>query len=75
MFSQLHWMARQANMLVIARTYIETLMTTEVDTKFRREPKRGSHDYKLACEFLDAGKICHVGFTLDDQPYVVRAYG
>lgn len=58
-------------MLVIARTYIETLMTTKVDTKFRREPKRGSHDYKLACEFLDAGKICHVGFTLEDQPYVV----
>lgn len=58
-------------MLVLARTYIETLMTQKADTKFKREPKRGSHDYKLACEFLDAGKICHVGFTLEDQPYVV----
>jgi len=46
-------------------------MTQKVDTKFKREPKRGSHDFKLACEILDAGKVCHVGFTLDEQPYVV----
>ena len=46
-------------------------MTQKADTKFQREAKRGSHDFKIACEFLDAGKICHVGFTLDEQPYVV----
>jgi nitroimidazol reductase NimA-like FMN-containing flavoprotein (pyridoxamine 5'-phosphate oxidase superfamily) len=46
-------------------------MAQKVDTKFKREAKRGSHDFKLACDMLDAGKICHVGFTLDDQPYVV----
>ena len=46
-------------------------MTQKADTKFKREPKRGSHDFKLACDMLDAGKICHVGFTLDEQPYVV----
>ena len=46
-------------------------MTTKADTKFKREPKRGSHDFELACEMLDAGKICHVGFTLDEQPYVL----
>ena len=46
-------------------------MTQKVDTKFKREAKRGSHDFKLACDMLDAGKICHVGFTLDEQPYVV----
>lgn len=46
-------------------------MTQNADTKFRREPKRGSHDFDLACEVLDAGKICHVGFTQDEQPYVV----
>jgi nitroimidazol reductase NimA-like FMN-containing flavoprotein (pyridoxamine 5'-phosphate oxidase superfamily) len=46
-------------------------MTQKADTKFKREAKRGSHDFKLACEILDAGKICHVGFSLDDQPYVV----
>ena len=46
-------------------------MTQKADTKFKREAERGSHDFKLACDILDAGKICHVGFTLDDQPYVV----
>ena len=46
-------------------------MTQKADTKFKREAKRGSHDFKLACEMLDAGKICHVGFTLGEQPYVV----
>jgi len=46
-------------------------MIQKVDTKFKREAKRGSHDFKLACDMLDAGKICHVGFTLEEQPYVV----
>ena len=46
-------------------------MTTKADTKFKREAKRGSHDFKIACDILDAGKVCHVGFTLDDHPYVV----
>jgi len=46
-------------------------MTQKPDTKFKREPKRGSHDFKLACEVLDAGKVCHVGITLDGQPYVL----
>jgi nitroimidazol reductase NimA-like FMN-containing flavoprotein (pyridoxamine 5'-phosphate oxidase superfamily) len=46
-------------------------MTTVVDTKFRREADRGSHDYELACAVLDAGKVCHVGFTLDGQTYVI----
>lgn len=46
-------------------------MTQKADTKFKREPKRGSHDFNLACEMLDAGKICHVGVTLDEQPYVL----
>jgi nitroimidazol reductase NimA-like FMN-containing flavoprotein (pyridoxamine 5'-phosphate oxidase superfamily) len=46
-------------------------MTQKADTKFKREAKLGSHDFKLACEVLDTGKICHVGFSLDEQPYVV----
>ncbi len=41
------------------------------DTEFKQTAKRGSHDYELACQVLDAGKICHCGFTVDGQPYVV----
>ena len=46
-------------------------MTQKADTKFKREAERGNHEYDIACSVLDAGKICHVGFTQDDQPYVV----
>jgi nitroimidazol reductase NimA-like FMN-containing flavoprotein (pyridoxamine 5'-phosphate oxidase superfamily) len=46
-------------------------MTQKADTKHKREANRGGHDFDLACEILDAGKLCHVGFTLDDQPYVL----
>jgi nitroimidazol reductase NimA-like FMN-containing flavoprotein (pyridoxamine 5'-phosphate oxidase superfamily) len=46
-------------------------MPTSPDTRLRRLPERGSQDYDTACAILDAAKICHVGFTLDDQPYVV----
>ena len=51
-------------------------MTQKADTKLKREAQRGSHDFELACQILDAGKICHVGFSLGDQPYVLpMSYG
>jgi hypothetical protein len=58
-------------MLGISLTLQETGMTHKADTQFKREAKRGSHDFDLACQILDAGKVCHVGFTLQEQPYVV----
>jgi len=41
------------------------------DTRLRRLPERGSKDFDLACAIIDAARIAHVGFTLDEQPYVV----
>jgi nitroimidazol reductase NimA-like FMN-containing flavoprotein (pyridoxamine 5'-phosphate oxidase superfamily) len=46
-------------------------MTKHVDTTFRRVPERGSKDFELACEIIDAARICHVGFVMDGQPYVL----
>ena len=46
-------------------------MTTSADTHLRRLPERGSKDLDLACSIIDEAKICHVGFTLDEQPYVI----
>jgi nitroimidazol reductase NimA-like FMN-containing flavoprotein (pyridoxamine 5'-phosphate oxidase superfamily) len=46
-------------------------MTVKADTRLTRLPERGSKDLKLACDILDEARICHVGFTLDEQPYVV----
>ena len=46
-------------------------MSTQPDTRFRRLREKGSKDFTLACEIIDAAKICHVGITVDEQPYVV----
>jgi nitroimidazol reductase NimA-like FMN-containing flavoprotein (pyridoxamine 5'-phosphate oxidase superfamily) len=46
-------------------------MTVKADTRLRRLPERGSKNLQLACEIIDQALICHVGFTLDEQPYVV----
>lgn len=46
-------------------------MTSKADTRLRRLPERGSNDFGLACAIIDEAKVCHVGFTLEQQPYVV----
>lgn len=46
-------------------------MTSKADTRLRRLPERGSKDFELACAIIDEAKICHVGFTLEEQPYVL----
>lgn len=46
-------------------------MATGPDTRFRRIPERGSTDLEAACAILDQALMCHVGFTLDGQPYVL----
>jgi nitroimidazol reductase NimA-like FMN-containing flavoprotein (pyridoxamine 5'-phosphate oxidase superfamily) len=46
-------------------------MTVKADTRLRRLPERGSKDMQMAQEIIDESRICHVGFTLDGQPYVV----
>lgn len=44
--------------------------------KLKRLPKRGHYDQKTIFEILDAGFLCHVGFVVDGQPYVIpTAYG
>lgn len=46
-------------------------MNVKADTRLRRLPERGSKDLQLARRIIDDSRICHVGFTLDQQPYVV----
>jgi hypothetical protein len=46
-------------------------MSQQPDTTHRREKERGGKDIGLACEILDAARLCHVGFTLDGHPYVI----
>lgn len=40
-------------------------------TTVKRLPKRGHYDRDTINAILDEGFICHVGFVLDGQPYVI----
>jgi len=45
-------------------------------TKVVREPQRAVYDRAAAYKILDEGFICHVGFVLDGQPFVIpTGYG
>ncbi|MEX2160239.1 MAG: pyridoxamine 5'-phosphate oxidase family protein [Dehalococcoidia bacterium] len=45
-------------------------------TTVRRLPKRGAHDFETIASILDEAFVCHVGFVVDGQPYVVpTGYG
>src|SRR5438105_9707653 len=45
-------------------------------TRVIREPHRGVYDRDAAYQILDQGFICHVGFMVDNQPFVIpTAYG
>jgi nitroimidazol reductase NimA-like FMN-containing flavoprotein (pyridoxamine 5'-phosphate oxidase superfamily) len=49
---------------------METITPTE-RTRVRRIPARGSYDRAQVYGILDEGSVCHVGFALDGQPYVI----
>jgi nitroimidazol reductase NimA-like FMN-containing flavoprotein (pyridoxamine 5'-phosphate oxidase superfamily) len=40
-------------------------------TRVVREPQRGMYDRETIYKILDEGLVCHVGFTLNEQPYVI----
>ncbi|MBX2863711.1 MAG: pyridoxamine 5'-phosphate oxidase family protein [Leptolyngbyaceae cyanobacterium MAG.088] len=45
-------------------------------TRVKRVPKRGHYDLETVYSILDAGLICHVGFAMEGQPFVIpTAYG
>lgn len=55
-------------------------MTTEIKqtqrTKLKRLPKRGSFDRETVYKILDEAFICHIGFSVDGQTFVIpTAYG
>jgi len=40
-------------------------------TTHRRRPDRGSHERAVIDAILDEGLVCHVGFAVEGQPYVI----
>src|SRR5438128_4723205 len=50
--------------------------TSSARTRVVRESHRGVYDRATAYQILDEGFICHVGFSVDGQPFVIpTAYG
>jgi nitroimidazol reductase NimA-like FMN-containing flavoprotein (pyridoxamine 5'-phosphate oxidase superfamily) len=55
-------------------TYILPMTTNNTRTertKVKRLPARGAYDRETIYSILDEGFICHVGFSVDGQPYVI----
>jgi nitroimidazol reductase NimA-like FMN-containing flavoprotein (pyridoxamine 5'-phosphate oxidase superfamily) len=40
-------------------------------TRVKRLPKRASYDRDVIYDLLDTALVCHVGFAIDGQPYVI----
>ena len=40
-------------------------------TQVKRLPKRGKYDQETVFAILDSAFVCHAGFTVDGQPYVI----
>jgi uncharacterized protein len=40
-------------------------------TQVKRLPKRGKYERETVFAILDEGFVCHVGFAVDGQPYVI----
>jgi nitroimidazol reductase NimA-like FMN-containing flavoprotein (pyridoxamine 5'-phosphate oxidase superfamily) len=40
-------------------------------TQVKRLPKRGNYDRETVYQILDTAFVCHVGFSVDGQPFVI----
>lgn len=51
-------------------------LTSTQRTTIKRVPKRGKYQQETIYQILDEGLVCHVGFVVDNQPFVIpTAYG
>jgi len=55
------------------RTKLECMsdFTPTERTQVKRLPKRGKYERESVFAILDEGFVCHVGFAVDGQPYVI----
>lgn len=51
-------------------------LTATQRSQIRRLPQRGQYERQVIYQILDEGMVCHVGFAVDGQPFVIpTAYG
>jgi nitroimidazol reductase NimA-like FMN-containing flavoprotein (pyridoxamine 5'-phosphate oxidase superfamily) len=54
----------------------ENVLPVTQRTKIKRVPQRGQYECQVIYDILDEGLVCHVGFAVDGQPFVIpTAYG
>jgi uncharacterized protein len=54
----------------------EASLSVTPRTQVKRRAQRGNYDRPVIHQILDEGLICHVGFVVDGQPFVIpTAYG
>jgi nitroimidazol reductase NimA-like FMN-containing flavoprotein (pyridoxamine 5'-phosphate oxidase superfamily) len=53
-----------------SENYMERFAPT-AKTTLKRLPKRGEYDREAVYAILDEGFVCHVGFALEGQPFVI----
>ncbi len=73
--SALHWPGQSRLALAgsnhpIYASWMTTFTPTE-RTRVKRLPDRGKYDSETVFSILDEGIICHIGFVVDGQPYVI----
>jgi nitroimidazol reductase NimA-like FMN-containing flavoprotein (pyridoxamine 5'-phosphate oxidase superfamily) len=51
-------------------------LTPTQRSQIKRVPQRGNYEQKVIYQILDEGLVCHLGFAVDNQPFVIpTAYG
>ncbi len=53
------------------KDYMTNIIPPTEKTKLGRIPKRGSFDRTTIYQILDEAFICHIGFVVDGQPFVI----
>jgi uncharacterized protein len=51
-------------------------LTVTQRNQLKRLPQRGQYERQVIYQILDEGLVCHLGFSIDGQPFVIpTAYG
>ena len=64
-------MEEMAEQIVNPDTVNGSAIAPTTRTRVKRLPKRASYDRDAIYSILDSALVCHVGFAIDGQPYVI----
>jgi nitroimidazol reductase NimA-like FMN-containing flavoprotein (pyridoxamine 5'-phosphate oxidase superfamily) len=69
------WLFQSASSFARLEVVMQAIAPTS-HTQVRRHPERAVYDLEQIHSILDQGYICHLGFVVDGQPFVIpTAYG